>query len=133
MNTEYIKSNIELTLHLAAESDEEDYFSTYEYVENNDIWFQVAEDCVNIQYPFSEDPILKLSELGISTYPEFELISWVKNLFITISIDDTMTGVSQFVVEYFKKVFDIDINQNTFNYISYEDYPETEDDDWLEI
>ncbi len=110
---------------------DEGYFSTYELKSNPEIWLQLTPDCLNIYYPFVENPIEKLKELGLD-YSCFEISCWEEKLFLTLDFKTTNHNeISQFIVNYFLKVFNIKISHDTFSYTSYEDYPDSDYEDLL--
>ncbi len=86
------------TIVSAEEYEDSDYFSTFEYKSNENIWLQFKHDCVNVHYPFTENPKTKLKELGIS-YRNLEITDWEEKLYLTLDFEVAdLENVSEFVM-----------------------------------
>ncbi len=73
----------------------------------SEIWVQLTWDCVNLYYPFADDPMIRLGSLDWPT-ESLELVSWEADLFLTLSFQsaESIPTVSAFVCRYLEIMLD---------------------------
>lgn len=115
-----VQNYIQDTIFKTKSSGNTNYFSTYECKQNDNFWIQFTASVINLSYPFTQEPISKLNSLGVSELEGLEILDWENETFLMLEYDiENIEQVSNFIVSYFKEVFNIEISEKTFNLIPY--------------
>ncbi len=72
---------------------------------SSDQWVQLTWDSINASYPFADEPIATMRDLGLPVPSFLELDSWKPHSFVTFEHGaNTFDEISAFVAAYFEKV-----------------------------
>ncbi len=106
---------LSLVINKVVEDELFDYMVSISNAENENQWFQIKYDNLNIAYPFHEEPIVMLQKLNLELPGGFEIESFELGSYLTISYDITdLENTEKFIVQYLAKVFNLSANTETW-------------------
>ena len=83
------------------------YFASFDVPGNENAWVQVALGTINFAYPFADDPMPRVSHLGLSALPDTTLNEWESGKYATVGYSHTVPAriVTLCVDKLFSELF----------------------------
>jgi hypothetical protein len=108
-------SYIDNVIRRATEVQDEGWCVTIELKANRDCWVQFTSDVVNMAYPFSEEPAVKLGKLGLSIPSSLELTEWNPQNYATFDhLAEDLPELGKFVAGYLQRAFGVEDHEASF-------------------
>lgn len=99
-------SYVESVIRRVAEVQNDDWCITIELKTNPNRWVQFTRATVNLAYPFSEEPAVKLGQLGLHIPPALELLDWKPQTYATFkNLEEDAPELGRFVAGYLQRAF----------------------------